>query len=90
MSLQREENCLTWYAREVQSLRVRVKVARSDSGGPQPEPPGGDDFLPDPVFDNPTEHPVGFGEGTSDEMCFNFVLAYPIDQLSKRNCGIIF
>lgn len=42
------------------------------------------------VFDNPGSQPVGFGEGTGDEMCFNFVLAYPIDQLANRNCGIIF
>ncbi|MEM9452808.1 MAG: hypothetical protein AAGF11_01430 [Myxococcota bacterium] len=50
----------------------------------------GDTLRSTCVFDNPTEHPVGFGEGTADEMCFNFVLAYPIDQLSGRNCGIIF
>jgi hypothetical protein len=42
------------------------------------------------VFDNPGSQPVGFGEATGDEMCFNFVLAYPIDQLSNRNCGIVF
>jgi Copper type II ascorbate-dependent monooxygenase, C-terminal domain/Copper type II ascorbate-dependent monooxygenase, N-terminal domain len=42
------------------------------------------------VFDNPGSQSVGFGEGTGDEMCFNFVLAYPIDQLGNRNCGIVF
>lgn len=41
-------------------------------------------------FDNPTSSAVHFGEGTGDEMCFNFVLAYPIDALPNRNCGIIF
>ena len=40
------------------------------------------------IFDNPTGQTVGFGEGTGDEMCFNFVLAYPIDQIADRNCGI--
>lgn len=38
------------------------------------------------IYDNPTDQAVGFGEGTSDEMCFDFVIAYPIDQLPKRNC----
>jgi hypothetical protein len=42
------------------------------------------------TFDNPGSTQVGFGEGTGDEMCFNFVLAYPIDQLGNRNCGIVF
>jgi hypothetical protein len=41
-------------------------------------------------YDNPGGQNVGFGEGTSDEMCFNFVLAYPIDSLPDRNCGIVF
>ena len=38
------------------------------------------------VYDNPTDHSVIFGEGTSNERCFNFVLAYPIDALPDRNC----
>ncbi len=42
------------------------------------------------VYDNPGSQAVGFGEGTGDEMCFNFVIAYPIDQLGSRNCGIVF
>jgi hypothetical protein len=42
------------------------------------------------VFDNPGAEMVHFGEGTADEMCFNFVLAYPIQQLNNRNCGIVF
>jgi Copper type II ascorbate-dependent monooxygenase, C-terminal domain/Copper type II ascorbate-dependent monooxygenase, N-terminal domain len=42
------------------------------------------------TYDNPGSSPVGFGEGTGDEMCFNFVLVYPIDQLANRNCGIAF
>lgn len=42
------------------------------------------------TYDNPGTTNVGFGEGTGDEMCFNFVLAYPIDQLGNRNCGIVF
>ena len=31
------------------------------------------------TYDNPDGGPVGFGEDTEDEMCFNFVLTYPID-----------
>ena len=42
------------------------------------------------TYDNPGASMVNFGEGTGDEMCFNFVLAYPIDQLGSRNCGIVF
>jgi hypothetical protein len=29
---------------------------------------------------------VKFGEGTSDEMCFNFLLAYPIDAATLPLC----
>ena len=50
----------------------------------------GDSLVSTCTFDNPNNFPVGFGEGTNDEMCFNFVLAYPIQGLSNRNCGIIF
>lgn len=34
-------------------------------------------------------HPgvTSFGEGTEDEMCFNFALVYPIDALSNRLCA---
>ena len=49
----------------------------------------GDTLRSTCVFDNPGDTPVGFGEGTSDEMCFNFVVAYPIDQLGRRDCGLI-
>lgn len=41
------------------------------------------------TYDNPNPWPVFFGEGTNDEMCFNFVLAYPINTLLDRNCGIL-
>lgn len=41
-------------------------------------------------YDNPNPYDVGFGEGTGDEMCFDFVLVYPIQELQNRNCGIIF
>lgn len=50
----------------------------------------GDTLQTTCTFDNPGSTQVGFGEGTGDEMCFNFVLAYPIDQLGNRNCGIVF
>lgn len=48
----------------------------------------GDTIKTTCAFDNPTDHVVSFGEATGDEMCFNFVLVYPIDQLADRNCGI--
>jgi hypothetical protein len=50
----------------------------------------GDSLKTTCVYDNPHPHAVGFGEKTGDEMCFNFVLAYPIDELGNRNCGILF
>jgi hypothetical protein len=37
-------------------------------------------------YDNPNIWPVLFGERTQDEMCFDFVLAYPVDGLVTRNC----
>jgi hypothetical protein len=41
------------------------------------------------TYDNPGPAPVQFGEATTDEMCFDFVLAYPIEGLGDRNCGIV-
>ena len=35
------------------------------------------------TYDNPTDQPIFFGERTEDEMCFNFVLAYPPGALSS-------
>ncbi len=48
----------------------------------------GDAITTTCTYDNPNPWPVSFGEGTEDEMCFDFVLAYPIDTLLDRNCGI--
>ena len=39
----------------------------------------GDTLTTTCTYDNPGGGPVGFGEDTEDEMCFNFVLTYPID-----------
>jgi hypothetical protein len=39
----------------------------------------GDQLVTTCTYDNTNDFPVGFGEDTEDEMCFNFVLAYPID-----------
>jgi hypothetical protein len=38
------------------------------------------------TFDNPTNAAVGFGEGTGDEMCFNFALVYPVPPSEARVC----
>ncbi|AKF07469.1 hypothetical protein DB32_004618 [Sandaracinus amylolyticus] len=35
------------------------------------------------VYDNPTDAPIYFGERTEDEMCFNFVSAYPAGALAN-------
>jgi hypothetical protein len=50
----------------------------------------GDTIRTTCVYDNPNGWNVGFGEGTGDEMCFDFLLAWPIQSLDNRNCGIIF
>lgn len=43
------------------------------------------------TFDNPTERRVTFGEKTEDEMCFNFVMLYPIEGFGDgRQCGVLF
>jgi hypothetical protein len=42
------------------------------------------------TFDNTSGGPVYFGEATEDEMCFNFVMVYPIEAIGEnRNCGIL-
>ena len=33
------------------------------------------------TYENHTGHPVSFGERTEDEMCFNFMMVYPIDAI---------
>ncbi len=42
------------------------------------------------TYDNPHAFDVGFGEETEDEMCFNFVMVYPIDLIGDyRQCGLL-
>ncbi len=36
-------------------------------------------------YENPHDYPVGFGEGTGDEMCFDFSLVYPITAFDLEN-----
>ena len=40
----------------------------------------GDSIRVQCIYDNPNEDMVNFGENTQDEMCFDFMLVYPIDQ----------
>jgi hypothetical protein len=49
----------------------------------------GDTLTTTCVYDNESPNWVLFGESTSDEMCFNFATAYPIDSLPDRMCGIL-
>jgi hypothetical protein len=37
-------------------------------------------------YNNPNPYAVNFGTKTTDEMCFNFITAYPIDETNKK-CG---
>jgi hypothetical protein len=42
------------------------------------------------TYDNPYDHSVTLGEGTEDEMCFNFVMIYPLDIVAAdRQCGLL-
>ena len=46
----------------------------------------GDGLQTTCTYDNPDLSVVTFGEKTENEMCFNFVLAYPITALLNRSC----
>jgi hypothetical protein len=50
----------------------------------------GDELVSTCTYDNPGSSTVYFGEGTSDEMCFNFAMVYPITAIPNRFCGILF
>lgn len=42
------------------------------------------------TFDNPGPQTVHFGEATEDEMCLNFIMAYPIESIGEnRDCGLL-
>jgi hypothetical protein len=42
------------------------------------------------TFDNPGDQTVYFGEATEDEMCLNFIMAYPIQTIGEnRDCGLL-
>jgi hypothetical protein len=50
----------------------------------------GDSLRTRCVYDNPNDHTVFLGEGTEDEMCFNFVMIYPLDVVGpNRECGLL-
>ena len=50
----------------------------------------GDGIRTTCTYDNPTNTAVHFGEKTEDEMCFNFVMLWPIDVFApgNRSCGL--
>jgi hypothetical protein len=42
------------------------------------------------VYDNNGDQTVRFGERTEDEMCFNFLMVYPVELLgTNRQCGLL-
>lgn len=50
----------------------------------------GDSIRTTCTFDNTSNQAVTFGEKTEDEMCFNFVMLYPIDIFGdNRACGLL-
>jgi hypothetical protein len=44
----------------------------------------GDGLKTTCTYRNPTTSPIRFGEKTENEMCFNFVVAYPITRVANR------
>jgi hypothetical protein len=44
----------------------------------------GDSLRTTCTYGNPTSAPIRFGEKTENEMCFNFVVAYPITRVANR------
>jgi hypothetical protein len=50
----------------------------------------GDSVRTTCTYDNPTNAEVKFGEATEDEMCFDFVMLYPISLFQgQRQCGLL-
>lgn len=50
----------------------------------------GDSLRTTCTYDNMSNNAVTFGEKTEDEMCFNFVMLYPIDLFDgNRTCGLL-
>ena len=50
----------------------------------------GDSIRTTCTYDNTSSNTVTFGEETEDEMCFNFVMLYPIDIFTgNRSCGLL-
>jgi hypothetical protein len=45
----------------------------------------GDQLTTTCTYKNTSTKTVSFGEGTGDEMCFNFVTAYPVNGLGDGN-----
>jgi len=48
----------------------------------------GDTLRTTCTYRNPSDQTVSFGERTEDEMCFNFISAYPMDQLVSPGFGV--
>ena len=44
----------------------------------------GDGLRTTCTYGNPTSAIIRFGEKTENEMCFNFVVAYPITRVANR------
>jgi hypothetical protein len=41
------------------------------------------------TYRNDTDHDISFGERSEDEMCFNFIIVYPVNILKARTCGLL-
>ena len=50
----------------------------------------GDTIRTTCTYANPSDQRVYLGERTEDEMCFNFVMIYPISSIQgDRSCGLL-
>jgi hypothetical protein len=73
-------------------MEMLVDVPRWDFNAQSPYPAPGGRLVIEPgdvirttcVYDNPENVPIYFGERTEDEMCFNFVSAYPAGALANE------
>jgi hypothetical protein len=49
----------------------------------------GDEIVTTCTFDNQTDHTVAFGPSTTEEMCYNFTMAYPANKLENGGLSLI-
>ena len=61
---------------------------RAPAAVPRRQVQPGDVLTTTCYYDNPNTTSVGFGNKTSDEMCFDFIAVFPY-ALANKKCGSI-